>query len=433
MHFLLIIKKVFLERYRMDENKNEFVRETIKDKPINRKKIYRKFLVAAGSAICFAVIFCAITALLLPHLLKRRGLMLAEADTQTATETQPQPTQTQVPETQTQKPDPVVVDPTLSLEDYQKLQTQLYKIGQTANKSIVVITSVTNDTDWFNDSYESEGEGSGVIISENSKVFYILTEQKLIHGSDGVRVTFIDNTTVDAQVIGADKNIGLAVIAVKKDDMQDTTLGRVAIAQTGSAASVTPGTIVIALGSPLGSSFSVLTGTVTATNLEASIVDHNFKVFSTDIVSNSSGSGILINTDGEMIGVVMQGISDEGNTITAVTMTNLETMIDLLTGGKTIPSLGLSVSTVTSKIANEYNLPTGVYIKSVQMESLGAKAGLQVGDIITQMNGEEITTADQYGEVLLAIEQGSTLNMVVQRKGADGYADITYKITIGEK
>ena len=433
MHFLLIIKKVFLERYRMDENKNEFVRETIKDKPINRKKIYQKFLVAAGSAICFAVIFCAITALLLPHLLKRRGLMLAEADTQTATETQPQPTQTQVPETQTQKPDPVVVDPTLSLEDYQKLQTQLYKIGQTANKSIVVITSVTNDTDWFNDSYESEGEGSGVIISENSKAFYILTEQKLIHGSDGVRVTFIDNTTVDAQVIGADKNIGLAVIAVKKDDMQDTTLGRVAIAKTGSAASVTPGTIVIALGSPLGSSFSVLTGTVTATNLEASIVDHNFKVFSTDIVSNSSGSGILINTDGEMIGVVMQGISDEGNTITAVTMTNLETMIDLLTGGKTIPSLGLSVSTVTSKIANEYNLPTGVYIKSVQMESLGAKAGLQVGDIITQMNGEEITTADQYGEVLLAIEQGSTLNMVVQRKGADGYADITYKITIGEK
>ncbi|MCR5677131.1 MAG: S1C family serine protease [Agathobacter sp.] len=417
----------------MDENKNEFVRETIKDKPINRKKIYRKFLVAAGSAICFAVIFCAITALLLPHLLKRRGLMLAEADTQTATETQPQPTQTQVPETQTQKPDPVVVDPTLSLEDYQKLQTQLYKIGQTANKSIVVITSVTNDTDWFNDSYESEGEGSGVIISENSKVFYILTEQKLIHGSDGVRVTFIDNTTVDAQVIGADKNIGLAVIAVKKDDMQDTTLGRVAIAKTGSSASVTPGTMVIALGSPLGSSFSVLTGTVTATNLEASIVDHNFKVFSTDIVSNSSGSGILINTDGEMIGVVMQGISDEGNTITAVTMTNLETMIDLLTGGKTIPSLGLSVSTVTSKIANEYNLPTGVYIKSVQMESLGAKAGLQVGDIITQMNGEEITTADQYGEVLLAIEQGSTLNMVVQRKGADGYADITYKITIGEK
>lgn len=433
MHFLLIIKKVFLERYRMDENKNEFVRETIKDKPINRKKIYRKFLVAAGSAICFAVIFCAITALLLPHLLKRRGLMLAEVDTQTATETHPQPTQTQVPETQTQKPDPVVVDPTLSLEDYQKLQTQLYKIGQTANKSIVVITSVTNDTDWFNDSYESEGEGSGVIISENSKVFYILTEQKLIHGSDGVRVTFIDNTTVDAQVIGADKNIGLAVIAVKKDDMQDTTLGRVAIAKTGSSASVTPGTIVIALGSPLGSSFSVLTGTVTATNLEASIVDHNFKVFSTDIVSNSSGSGILINTDGEMIGVVMQGISDEGNTITAVTMTNLETMIDLLTGGKTIPSLGLSVSTVTSKIANEYNLPTGVYIKSVQMESLGAKAGLQVGDIITQMNGEEITTADQYGEVLLAIEQGSTLNMVVQRKGADGYADITYKITIGEK
>lgn len=417
----------------MDENKNEFVRETIKDKPINRKKIYQKFLVAAGSAICFAVIFCAITALLLPHLLKRRGLMLAEADTQTATETQPQPTQTQVPETQTQKPDPVVVDPTLSLEDYQKLQTQLYKIGQTANKSIVVITSVTNDTDWFNDSYESEGEGSGVIISENSKVFYILTEQKLIHGSDGVRVTFVDNTTVDAQVIGADKNIGLAVIAVQKDDMQDTTLGRVAIAQTGSSASVTPGTIVIALGSPLGSSFSVLTGTVTATNLEASIVDHNFKVFSTDIVSNSSGSGILINTDGEMIGVVMQGISDEGNTITAVTMTNLETMIDLLTSGKTIPSLGLSVSTVTSKIANEYNLPTGVYIKSVQMESLGAKAGLQVGDIITQMNGEEITTADQYGEVLLAIEQGSTLNMVVQRKGADGYADITYKITIGEK
>lgn len=434
MRFSLYNKKgVFLKRYRMDENKNKFVRETIKDKPINKKRVWIKFVIAAGCAIVFAVIFCAITALVLPLLLAKRGLKISDAGTENETEIATEVEVTEEPETETETETPVVVDDPLTIEDYQELQTQLYNIGQTANKSVVVITSVSSDTDWFNDSYESAGEGCGVIISENAKQFYILTEQKLIHEASSVQVTFIDDSTVEATVVGSDENIGLAVISVLKENMQDTTLSRVAVATTGDSNVVNPGTVVIALGSPLGSAYSVLSGTITATDLKASTVDHNFSLFSTDIVSNSSGTGILINTEGEMVAVIMQSLSADENTITAVSISNLENIIDLLKAGKKIPSLGLSISTVTSKIANEYDLPMGVYIKSVEMDSLAANAGLQVGDVITEMNGEDITSDDAYSEALLSLKSQDSITLVVKRKGANGYTELSYEITIGEK
>lgn len=66
----------------------------------------------------------------------------------------------------------------MTLDDYQQIQTELYAIGNTANKSIVTITGVVSDTDWFNNSYEREGQGCGTIIGESGGKLWILTEKK---------------------------------------------------------------------------------------------------------------------------------------------------------------------------------------------------------------------------------------------------------------
>ena len=92
------------------------------------------------------------------------------------------------------------------------------------------------------------------------------------------------------------------------------------------------GTIAIAIGSPLGTNYSILTGNITSTTNSISTIDHNYSVFTTDIVGSSNGSGALVNVDGEIIGIVMQGYSSAGdeNTLTAISISELKALIEML-------------------------------------------------------------------------------------------------------
>ena len=176
--------------------KNEFVREKIKDKPKNKPKnhkcLFVKICSAALSGVVFALAAILVLFMLFPLVEKR---MEAEVVPGTIDSSHPQKeTQTQSTESEaeTQKETPVVKSE-ISLEDYQKIQTELYAIGNRANKSIVTITGVVSDMDWFNNSYEREGQGSGTIIGESGSKLLILTERKVIKGASKIKVTFIDD------------------------------------------------------------------------------------------------------------------------------------------------------------------------------------------------------------------------------------------------
>ena len=171
--------------------KNEFVREKIKDKPKNKPKnhkcLFVKICSAALSGVVFALAAILVLFMLFPLVEKR---MEAEVVPGTIDSSHPQK------ETQTQS-----TESEISLEDYQKIQTELYAIGNRANKSIVTITGVVSDMDWFNNSYEREGQGSGTIIGESGSKLLILTERKVIKGASKIKVTFIDDSVAPAEVM----------------------------------------------------------------------------------------------------------------------------------------------------------------------------------------------------------------------------------------
>lgn len=411
--------------------KNEFVREKIKDKPKNYKRLWIKFLTAAGCGIVFALTAVLVMLFMLPTL---RGKMQENMpqtqlrDSQTD-DTQDTPAETQseedTQETQTQNKE-------FTIDDYQKIQTQLYAIGNLANKSIVTITSVVSDTDWFNNSYEREGQGSGTIIGDEDGKLLILTERRIIKDASKISVTFIDDTVAPAELIKYDGNTGLAVLAVEKTKMESSTLSVIGVMSMGNSNSVHKGSIVIALGSPLGTNYSILTGSITSTSNEISTEDCNYSVYTTDIVANKNGSGILINTDGEMIGVVMQNYSAASTgALTAVDANELKEIIALLSDSKDVPYLGVHISTVTEKIANTYGIPKGVYIKEVEMDSPAMNAGLQSGDVILKIDDQDITTADSYTEAVLGLTLKETYSVVFMREGSNGYKELTCDIEAG--
>ena len=406
----------------------EFIREKTKDKPINIKRIITKLGVAALCGLVFAGVFCVIVLFFIPVFKTR----LAAANTE-STDTQPD---TQIEsETESEPDDLPVVSPDMSLtiSDYQNIQNQLYTIGNEANKSIVTVTGTTSETDWMNNSYERMGQGAGVIISEDDAFLYILTEQKNIADTKQINVTFINDVSAKASLLRADIATGISILTVEKEELDNELFKAIKVATIGNSYAVSKGKIVIALGNPLGTNYSILTGNITSTDNDISTTDKNYSVFTTDIVANENASGILINTAGEIVGVVIQAFSgsQDSSTLTAVAISEVNGLIQSLTQEKDIPYLGLYVSTVTDKISDTYDIPKGVFVREVVTDSPAMLAGLQSGDVIVKINGEDVATDSVYSTKIGKLEPGSVCELLVKRQNGKEYYEITCQVKVG--
>mgnify|MGYP004463917977 FL=1 len=428
----------------MQENEKQeyaFIREKIKDKPFQKRKLALHVLLAIVIAVVFGVVACATFTFLQPKMQKwmypeedpKITIPRDEEETETEEKKEEDTQEEAGQEGDTEQTVAPETPQELTLEDYQKLQNQMYAVGRTANNYIVTVTGVKSDTDWFHNSYESKGQGSGIIIGNNGRELLILTEKKVISDAQDIFVTFVNDVSASAAIKKYDGNTGITVLSVLLSDLGEETLGKISIATLGNSKVINQGTLVMAVGSPTGANYSILTGTVTSTSNTITTIDSTYTVFTTDIVGSSSGSGALINLDGEVIGLVMQGYSssEDENTLTAVSISELKSVIEMLSNNQDIPYLGLQVTTVTQLIQDEYDIPKGVYIKDVMMDSPAMAAGLQSGDVIVEVNGETITSAKMYENSILSLTPGDTVKMVINREGNNKYHEVTCNVEVG--
>ena len=453
-----------------------FINEQIKEKPLNKKRLVKKALFTVALAVIFGAVAALVFSLLQPEFSnwfypEEKSVVTipkddvteteetGQDDTQESTEQkdtenngqqgenkEPENGQQETEEAgnsqQEQTDEPETEHNTgdisnnemqeLELADFQKLQNKLYAVGKEANKFIVTVTGVKSDTDWFNNPYESKGQASGIIVAENGRELLVLTERKAIADAQEIYVTFINDAVVKAEMKKYDGNTGIAVLSVKTSELTESTKNAITVAVLGNSLTVAQGTIAIAIGSPLGTNYSILTGNITSTTNSISTIDHNYSVFTTDIVGSSNGSGALVNVDGEIIGIVMQGYSSAGdeNTLTAISISELKALIEMLSNGQDIPYIGLEVTTVTAAIEREYEIPKGAYIKDVCMDSPAMAAGLQNGDVITEIDGDEILTAENYEKKLLSLKPEDTVEVKIERQGPEGYTEITCTVEV---
>lgn len=449
----------------MQEKDNEsfsFINEKRKEKPINRKKLFIYALFVVAMAVVFGVIasfvfvYCRLQweDYLLPpdknvvtipqdYLEDTQSLetggseqALSSEDTQ-ETESE-QETQTPESETDTQSLETGGSEQALgeqveiTVADYQKLQNRLYDVGRGASSFMVTVTGIKSDTDWLYNDYERKGQASGFILADNGEELLILTERKNIADAQEIYVTFCNEVTVDAAMKKYDAATGIAVLSVPLALIDAGTMEVLSVAALGNSLVTRQGELVIAVGSPLGSNYSILTGSITSTANSINVIDNKYSVFTTDIVGNKNGSGVLLNVSGEVIGLVMQGYnSGEAGVVTAFSISELKAMIERLSNGGDIPYAGLELTTVTNDIAAENEIPKGAYIKDVKMDSPAMNAGLQRGDVIVSMDGDVIFTVDGYESKLMSLSPGDTVTVVVKRQSPEGYTDITCLVEIG--
>lgn len=415
------------------EDEFAFIKEKIKDKPLNKRRLLKFAVIMVPFAVAFGLIACFVMTLVQPHM---QNLLYPKEESAVMIPRDALETETEIVETETESEKEtettvpvynITEKQELEVTDYQQLQNKIYAIGKEANKSIVTVTGLSSGTDWLHASYESTAKASGIIIANNGQELLILTEKKVIADAQDIHVTFVDGTLAKASLRQYDGNTGIAVLSVALSEVAETTLATVKTAVLGNSYLVKAGNVVLAIGSPLGTNFSITAGDVTATTNSISTLDATYHVLNTDIVGNSSGSGVLINLNGEVVGFIMQsfGRDESQNTLTAVSVSELKGVIERISNNQQIPYLGATLNTVTQEMEEAFDLPKGVYVKSVEMDSPAMSAGLQSGDIIVAMQGTEITEVSDYTEKLMSLMPGDSINITIKRQGTDGYTRIT--------
>ncbi len=423
-----------------DNNKNEefqFIQERVKQVPLNRKKLIRRTVITAAMAVIFGVLACFTFLVLEPVF---SNFLHPQEPIQTVTipddvdeilpedmvlEDEQEPT-IQIIEQKSE------VDPKqLYINEYE----ELYGIVKGVMPSIVTVTSVKQDVDWFDNSYENKSSTSGIYVANNGRQSLILAHTDAIENSEEISVTFYDGTSASGTIKQKDANTGLCIVAVEIANIEDKTWKNIKVATLGnSKVSTLIATPIIAIGRPYGSSDSVAYGMLASKSLCSDRADQNYEMFTTDIYGSKNATGIIVDLRGEVLGIIDQSLNteDAANLISALGISDIKKDIERMSNGKAKTYLGVKGVDV-SKYANQsQGVPTGAFVKEIVMGSPAMNAGIQSGDVIVELGGREI---NKYSDLLTALGEkypGTTVTVKVMRQGGDSYQEIDLEITLGQ-
>jgi len=287
--------------------------------------------------------------------------------------------------------------------------------------SVVAINTEYVSYDIFNRPYEQQGAGSGWIIDEDG---IIVTNNHVVEGAQSVTVTLADGRTFPAVTIRTDSLSDLAVIKVNAHNLPT--------ASVGSSGMLRVGDWVVAIGNSLGMGISATKGIVSAKNVSLLVSEGQTldDLIQTDAAINPGNSGgPLVNMAGEVIGitsikVAQVGVEGMGYAISSDTA--LPIIEELIQNGYVVrPWLGAEPYTVNEYVVMRYDLAVdeGALVIQVAVGSPAADAGIQAGDIITHLDGEEITTAEALMQAIYSKEIGQHIEIVYWRGDS---SNITY-------
>jgi 2-alkenal reductase len=312
------------------------------------------------------------------------------------------------------------------------IETAITQSVQKVGPAVVtVVGTVPGQNTFFGPTGDKTVSGSGVFISDQG---YLLTNNHVVDDTKEVKLILSDGTEQPAIIVGTDIYSDIAVLK---------TEGNVpAVATLGNSDKLDPGESVIAIGSPLGNFKNTVTvGVVSATGRSID-TGNGYKIedlIQTDAAINQGNSGgPLVNLAGELIGIntlvvrsTNSGTVAEGlgfavpvNTAQAIAQQIIQK------GYFARPYMGIRFQPVTPAIAARYNLfaEWGVYVMEVVDESPASEAGLQQGDIITQVGNVILDETHSYVNALFSFNPGDEITLTVVRDGKE----MQVQITLGE-
>lgn len=432
------------------EKPSDFMKETIKQRPLNRKKLVRRTIITAAMAVIFGLVACVTFLLLEPVISNqlypkeepKQIVFVEETDNEIlpedmlVDESEMQPETTQSPVLGDAQIEQVLSEMKLGIEDYLSLSGAVSEVARNVQNSVVKVVGITSDRDWFDNEYKSEDVISGVVIADNGKELLILAGIKSILNAESLEIVFVNGDSYDAVIKEEDYNTGLAVLSITKSMIQKETLELAVPISMGTSSNINlPGNPVIAVGSPMGTENSISMGMVTTSSSLINLPDSTYRQIGTDIYGSTTASGILVNLRGQLIGIIDMSYnsSDMKNLISGIGISELKRLIECLSNGNEIAYLGIFGTDVTKEANEEMQVPFGAYIKEINMDSPAMDAGIQSGDVIVQVGTTDIPSYQELIHQLLKLRPGAEVSMTLMRQGPEGYTPIEVMVTLGSQ
>lgn len=278
------------------------------------------------------------------------------------------------------------------------------------------------------------GLGSGVIISADG---YIVTNNHVVEGAEKLEVTLNDNQTYNATVIGTDSNTDLALLKIDADKLTCITFG--------DSDKLKVGEWVLAVGNPFGFTSTVTAGIVSAKARNISSVTHSQQMgiesfIQTDAVVNQGNSGgALVNTNGELVGIntlIYSRTGDYSGYAFAIPSSIVKKVVSDLREYGTVQRalLGINFIQLSPDLCKEKeikNLTEGIYVADVQDQSAAKEAGIEEGDVITEIGGSKVRNTAEIQEVISRYSPGDKATVKYYRDGKAKTVSVTFKNSQG--
>lgn len=422
---------------KQDENSSSgdsfsFLKETIKPKPVSREKIFMQLLRMAIYGVIIGMFACCSFFALKPWAEEtfredpQKVTIPEDAEDGAAAEADEQAAQEDARA------------PVLDVASYQAMMESLSATAEKAGKGVVSVHAGSADgsDDWMGTGSSDPGV-TGIIAADNGQELLILADNSVCKDADTWEIVLADGSRCAAALKVQDQNRKLAVFSIVRSIVPEETWGKIQVADLGNSNIIGKGDPVIALGNLFGYDNGLGYGVVSSTALSTTFSDGDCRVISTDIPLEVDGSGILLNQDGAVIGIVRQGIgpeTEEGGvsvTANALAISDMKSTMELLLNGEKVPYAGIYGVTVTAAAAQEQGLPEGLYITAVDADSPAMAAGIQNGDVIREVDGKPISGFAAYEKAMLECQPGKEIGITGQRRGAAGYVDIQFTLTVG--
>ena len=421
-------KEPLEQKQNSEEEEYSFLQEIIKDEAGDQAKWKHDVLRRIQLGLIFGLVACFTFFACKPWVEKR----FEENPTEVTIpqDEQQEENQTQQEEEQVQEQKTV-----LTTETYQEMLNNLKQVSGEVRKSVVEIQGAVTEEEFSKDQEDKEKSISGMIVADNGQELLILAGELPVKEAKIIRVTFSGDSQCDAILKSRDAGLGLCVYAVQRKNIADDVWAQIETATLGGSKVVSEGDTVIAVGKLYGCDTIAGYGVIESGENYLDKADGQYQTIYTDVAGDISGSGVLVNIRGEVIGIINTSVrpDDQTNKISGYGISDIKDVIELLSNGKNVPYLGVSGVEVSSEMQGQ-GIPQGVYVKEVDAGSPAMAAGIQSGDIITNIADTDIINLLGYHNTLMKQNVGDKILVRGKRQGTGGeYVDIDFGVTVGYK
>lgn len=420
----------------MDEDKDKFITEKIIKKDKSRYINLMKLLL---SAVVFGVVAMATALFTRPGLEKfivksttEKETISIEKDT-TVFQNSTEVIGTEDTEAFKNIAESIIDEHSYDEEDVKAMYKVLANLTNDLDSCVTAIHSIKNEKDWFDNLIESGHYYSGLVIAKTENEVLVLCPVQAIDAADTINVSFKNNYSKQATVKSADGHIGLAILSVDTSDADSGIKEGIEVIALGNSYLVSRGDIALAIGSPTGFNYSTGYGWVSYISKDVSIVDSSAMFMHTSLALDNAKGSFLVNTSGELIGIATSAYPSESSTGVVIGISDLKARLEYMINAMPAAYIGIKPIDINAK-AKESGVPEGIYVTEVVADSPAYISGIQVGDVISEIDGIKVSSTAAYKEVIDKLTVGKEINIKLYRdNGKNEYSQLDINLTVASR